>query len=685
MSVGAFSESISLLMNRSNQYCSKICKSGLGVSSEFMGDAVKHSLEKTIELTKANSGHILLVERVGNDAIGRVRVICSQGVSESFHKLFDSFATWDTGLVPTGQRIVVNDIANHAPANGCLIHSAMEISGIRGYQSTPIFGGTGQLLGAISTHYRQPITPQDVQPGWLDMVAQQLSVVIERLYEINNSLRKQAQFEKLIDHLQESVIQLDANGAILEINSVALVTLGYTHEEIFKKNITDLFPDLKSEIGSIPWSVFYGVLKGVSSQNNIYARAIKKDGDAVAMQVTFLQGDNDNCYYLLMKSKPLDLKQETQLRVPPPDEFGTMNRLSKIPDSQQQQSERLAAIGALAAGLGHDLNNIFLPIRAHINAVSSFDGDGNPNARMAHFSEINKGLDYLQDLADGLHSLTNDPLRDLQGNHLIDLEKWWVQSRALLTCTLSPNVSLEAHFNSDIPMVSIGNSALTQAMLNCLVNAGEAICERGPEHKGVIRLEGKLSGNGQIVCLEVSDNGVGMTPETRRRALDIFFTTKNRGIGSGLGLSMVHRLMTEFGGSVGVASERGIGTTITLNLPIVARQSKALDLTVAVALSNKRASGFIQGALLGRGIQKVVLDSPLDVPIWVIHPKQVALASAREWRMANPEGLLFLVGNPLRTEIKDWKSLSPIQFEAAEDFEQLVTVTDEIYNRIYRR
>jgi hypothetical protein len=69
----------------------------------------------------------------------------------------------------------------------------------------------------------------------------------------------------------------------------------------------------------------------------------------------------------------------------------------------------------------------------------------------------------------------------------------------------------------------------------------------------------------------------------------------------------------------------------------------------------------------------------------VIHPKQVALASAREWRMANPEGLLFLVGNPLRTEIKDWKYLSPIQFEAAEDFEQLVTVTDEIYNRIYRR
>ncbi len=194
-----------------------------------------------------------------------------------------------------------------------------------------------------------------------------------------------------------------------------------------------------------------------------------------------------------------------------------------------------------------------------------------------------------------------------------------------------------------------------------------------------------MSGNGQHVCLELSDNGVGMTQETRRRALDIFYTTKNRGIGSGLGLSMVHRLMTDFGGSVGIASERGIGTTITLNLPIVARQSKALDLTVAVALTNKRSAGFIQGALLGRGIQKVVLDSPINVPIWVIHPKQVALVNARKWRVVNPQGLLFLVGKPFRTEIKDWKSLSPIQIDAAEDFEQLVTVTDEIYNRIYRR
>ena len=684
MQAGVLESAISFLMNRSNQFCSTNFKSSCSASSEFIGEAVKPSLEKTIEITNANSGHVLLVEPNNNHVMGKVRVICSQGVPESFHELFDSFATWDTGLVPTDKGIVVNDISNHAPANGCLIHSAMEIAGIRGYQSTPIHSSSGHLLGAISTHYRKPITPQDVQPSWLNMVAQQLSFLIERLYQINNGIRKQSQLQKVIDHLQESVIKVDANGAILEINSVALVTLGYTQEEILTKKITDLFPDLKSKNEIILWPVCLGLESKESRKNNIDIQAVTKDGQIMSMLATFLPDDYDQCFYIILKPKNF-FEHETPLRVQPPDEFGTMNRLSKITESQQQQSERLAAIGALAAGLGHDLNNIFLPIRAHVNAVSSFDGDGSSQAHLAHLSEINKGLDYLQDLADGLHALSSDPFKDHRDNHLIDLEKWWAQSRALLTCTLSPNISLEAHFNSDIPMVSIGNSALTQTMLNCFVNAGEAICERGPEHKGVIRLDGKLSGNGQHVCLELSDNGVGMTQETRRRALDIFYTTKNRGIGSGLGLSMVHRLMTEFGGSVGIASERGIGTTITLNLPIVARQSTALDLTVAVALTNKRSSGFIQGALLGRGIQKVVLDSPIDVPIWVIHPKQVALANAREWRVVNPQGLLFLVGKPFRTEIKDWKSLSPIQIDAAEDFEQLVTVTDEIYNRIYRR
>ncbi|CAG0957353.1 two-component system, NtrC family, sensor kinase [Phycisphaerales bacterium] len=316
-------------------------------------------------------------------------------------------------------------------------------------------------------------------------------------------------------------------------------------------------------------------------------------------------------------------------------------------------SDRLASIGTLAAGLGHDMNNVLLPVRARLNVLRAACGGGTglqsrvpdtgqetratrPSLR-PHIEAIAKSVAYLQQLADGLHYLAQDPENTQPDDAATDLRRWWSQTGVIIAKAVPRHVKLTASFpgGAALPPVSVAPHRLTQAVLNLVVNAGEAIPPlaadpRRKRRQGRVRVwaEAHQDRDGRAwVRLGVTDNGVGMTPEVKRRAFELFFTTKTRGHGTGLGLPLVYKVATRVGGAVEIDSKLGKGTTVTMKLPAAGSSAPAVSanagtdarasLRAVVTIADGRIAAMARHVLEAAGCEVATADAPGDVQVWV--------------------------------------------------------------------
>jgi hypothetical protein len=205
--------------------------------------------------------------------------------------------------------------------------------------------------------------------------------------------------------------------------------------------------------------------------------------------------------------------------------------------------------------------------------------------------------------------------------------------------------------------VTVAPQWLTQAMLNLIVNAGEAIPAR--KRGGRVKVWATPSADGQTVNLGVTDNGSGMTPEIRRRAMDLFFTTKPRSMGTGLGLPLARKVADRAGGSLQIKSKPNAGTTVVLTL----RTSSTLAVTKAGTSRTARIS-----------IRKTTRGTP-GVPgnadAWVTDASAKAMKSAAKWRKGHPNRALVLVGSPSKANAAIWAALGAKSIPPHADFEAI--------------
>ncbi|HKT61570.1 MAG TPA: ATP-binding protein [Gemmatimonadales bacterium] len=222
-------------------------------------------------------------------------------------------------------------------------------------------------------------------------------------------------------------------------------------------------------------------------------------------------------------------------------------------------SERMASLGTLSAGLGHDLGNLLLPIDIRLKLL--LDADLPPELR-DHVVGIEKGTAYLQRLASGLRSLAVDPEASLDGQ-ATELGDWWSDVGMILKNVIPRGVAFERDLPTGECWVAIKPVSLTQVVFNLVQNAADALREC---QGGVIQVSASDSTHGGSVLLRVADNGPGMSQEVIHRCMEPYFSTKPRGVSTGMGLSFVHRLVTGAGGRVEIGSTPGQGTTVTLTL-----------------------------------------------------------------------------------------------------------------------
>jgi len=238
------------------------------------------------------------------------------------------------------------------------------------------------------------------------------------------------------------------------------------------------------------------------------------------------------------------------------------------------RAEKLAAIGRLAAGVVHEINNPLATISACAEALESRVNEG-------EFKE-SQGVDDLREYLGLIRSeafrckmITNGLLdfsRTRASEHvLVNLGDVIASAARLLSHQQrSDNVKFEIETPADLPLVSGDASQLQQAVIALATNAIDAMPDGG-----VLRIEGHRSDS--TVLIAVIDNGVGIPQENITRIFEPFFTTKEIGKGTGLGLAVCYGILTEHGGSLDVQSTPGTGTTFTISLPVINSDGESQD------------------------------------------------------------------------------------------------------------
>lgn len=252
-------------------------------------------------------------------------------------------------------------------------------------------------------------------------------------------------------------------------------------------------------------------------------------------------------------------------------------------------SERMAALGTLSAGLGHDMGNILMPVRVRLESLEAMPLP--PEARR-ELEGVRELVEYLRRLAGGLRQLAVAPGR-AESAAATDLVAWWRETQGVLRNAVPRGVELRARFPEDACWVAMARPALTQAIFNLVQNAGDAM---KPQGGGTIEIAGACE-PGRVV-VSVADDGPGMTDEVRRRCMEPFFSTKSRGLSTGLGLALVYGLVREAGGAVELDSTLGQGTTFRLTLPAADPPAPARVRRVAfVEVQDPRLRAYVTAEL----------------------------------------------------------------------------------------
>jgi len=294
-------------------------------------------------------------------------------------------------------------------------------------------------------------------------------------------------------------------------------------------------------------------------------------------------------------------------------------------------AERLAALGTLAAGLGHDIANITMPMRARLDMLARIvQGEEG----RADIEAILRGVEHLSNVSAGMRLVALDPKRTGASAPVADLGHWCSQTTALFRSAVPRHISMECSMPSGVA-IPVAAHLLAQAIFNLVQNAGEAMAGQKAGRIAVSAEVEAQTGSAGVVRMRVIDDGPGMPAAVLARCFEPYFSTKGRAISTGMGLGMVKGIVEAAGGRVLVESSPGKGTTFTLYIPVAPAadqrtSSPLFAATAAVSIRHPRTASLACLFLeqLEVSPQRTPRDMVPEASLWIVDDPDPARVAA---------------------------------------------------------
>ena len=281
-----------------------------------------------------------------------------------------------------------------------------------------------------------------------------------------------------------------------------------------------------------------------------------------------------------------NLEQQVQERTA--DLTRTLAEL-RAAQAQLVQSEKMAALGDLVAGVAHEINTPLGAVTSNVDLVARTLTKVRdalveaPQLRKAQqmvdraFALSDVSRDACQRIAAIVHSLRNFARLDEAQRKPADLQEGLESTLTLTAHLLKNRIAIERDYEP-LPQVDCHPNQLNQVFLNLLVNAAQAIADHGvitlrTRLRPDLDVTGRPSTGSGSVAVEISDSGCGIPADKLERIFDPGFTTKGVGVGTGLGLAISYRIVDEHHGRFEVESTPGVGSTFRILLPVASTQS----------------------------------------------------------------------------------------------------------------
>ena len=347
----------------------------------------------------------------------------------------------------------------------------------------------------------------------------------------------EARYRDIIENSADAIITIDNSNRITSWNQGAEEIFGWEKEEILGESISKIIPRDLMEVGEM-LCLAYGI-KHSGAVKNYETERITKSGTRRLVQLTETVITNENGEIV---GRSQILRDISELR---------------INENQMRQSERLATVGHLAAGVAHEVGNPLTSISSLVQVLERKSEDDftqkNLKKIREHIARITKIVRELVDFSRPTGLQTTDTQINQTIQSAVGLLKYDGRCR---------NIDFTLELDPSLPKVACVPDQIHQVLVNILLNAIDAMQEQGEE----ITIH-TYSRNGHVE-VAVHDEGVGMSPEVQEKVFEPFFTTKQVGKGTGLGLSVSHGIVSKLGGNITVDSERGEGSTFRIKLPI---------------------------------------------------------------------------------------------------------------------
>ncbi|HUR92595.1 MAG TPA: PAS domain S-box protein, partial [Gemmatimonadaceae bacterium] len=357
-------------------------------------------------------------------------------------------------------------------------------------------------------------------------------------------------FRSLIENASDAIAIIDGEGKFAYASESYVNVLGFKASELVGRPVLDYVheEDLPAAASSLE-----RMLQEAGGTTHITLRCRHKDGSWRVLAARARNLMHDPAIAGIV-SASRDVTDQASL------------------EAELAQAQKMEAMGQLAGGVAHDFNNLLTVITSNVDLVVS----AIPSNLEVHenLTEIRRAAAQAAGLTRQLLNFTQRRTEDPQ---VLNLNEVVTDSQALLRRVIGENAELRVKTAPRAPLVKIDRPQLEQVLMNLVFNARDALGEGGVVEVATERRVVKAGEStspaavppGEYSVLIVRDTGTGMTPETRARAFDPFYTTKEIGKGTGLGLAMVYTIVKRAKGTIDLDTKRGAGTTFSIFFPRV--------------------------------------------------------------------------------------------------------------------